>query len=98
MDNNHLYMITLTKQDITSEVFKKIDLIEEMSFFSNNIINLAMSEDTSKIWIVLKAASESELVHVLHKFSFTQHFEYEYAVLAINQSTTHYQSRFQAKI
>ena len=66
--------------------------IIELFKSTNRIISLSVSDDEAIMWIVMKAASESDLVFELDSMDFPENVEYEYFVLNLHVSVNTFES------
>ena len=66
--------------------------IIELFKSTNRIISLSVSDDEAIMWIVMKAASESDLVLELDSMDFPENVEYEYFVLNLHVSVNTFES------
>ena len=67
---------------------------EIIELFKNTsrIVSLSVSDDEAIMWVVMKAASESDLVFVLDTLDFPRNSEYEYFELNLHVSVNTFES------
>jgi hypothetical protein len=59
---------------------------------TNRIVSLSVSDDEAIMWVVIKAASESDLVFVLDTMNFPENTDYEYFELNLHVSVNTFES------
>lgn len=59
---------------------------------TNRIVSLSVSDDEAIMWVVMKAASESDLVFVLDTMEFPKNTDYEYFELNLHVSVNTFES------
>lgn len=59
---------------------------------TNMIVSISVSDDEAIMWVVMKAASESDLVFVLDSTSFPNNTDYDYFELNLHVSVNTFES------
>lgn len=80
-----LYMVELIVHHIPYDEF--ISLLPEHRkmvhefIYKDIFISYTVAQDRSKVWIMVKSESESELIHYIDKLPLTRYMDYEYTEL-----------------
>lgn len=83
--SSKLYMVELVVNEIPYEDF--VALLPEHRkmvhdfIYKDIFLSYTVAQDRSKVWIMIKSNSESELVHYIEKLPLTPYMDYTYTEL-----------------
>jgi hypothetical protein len=80
--NNFLYMVEMTVPDYPTDDFFEIipehrSKVHEL-MLKDIIVSYSLAGDRSKLWVIIKAGSESELLMHIESLPLTKYLDYTY--------------------
>ncbi|MBK7007545.1 MAG: hypothetical protein IPN73_11655 [Saprospiraceae bacterium] len=80
-----LYMVELIVHHIPYDEFitqlpEHRKIVHEL-IYKDIFLSYTVAQDRSKVWIMVKSESESELIHYIEKLPLTRYMDYEYTEL-----------------
>ncbi len=80
--NNSLYMVEMTVPDYPTDDFFEIIPEQRLKvhelMLKDIIVSYSLAHDRSKLWVIFKAGSESELLRYIESLPLTKYLDYNY--------------------
>jgi len=68
------------------ELIPRQRMVVSRLFDQGILITYTLAADRSKLWMILQASSESELLTYIHSMPMSKHFEYDYNEIMFHDS------------